>query len=127
MKCPSSFCRYACHVTFSYPEPFLRAVNGARRGALAKSKPDIIKAWYPVKHCACSSLIEHAQCLTGYHVFKVSGLDFARAPRRATLTARKKGSVYENGHVTTILVPRASREALGTRMRHNMGDAIFFI
>ena len=23
--------------TFSYPEPFLRAVNGARRGALAKS------------------------------------------------------------------------------------------
>ena len=25
--------------------------------------------------------IEHAQCLTGYHVFMVSGLDFARAPR----------------------------------------------
>jgi hypothetical protein len=40
---------------FSYPEPFLRAVNGARRGALAKSKPDTIKTWYPVKHCACST------------------------------------------------------------------------
>jgi hypothetical protein len=26
--------------------------------------------------------IEHAQCLTGYHVFMVSGLGFARAPRR---------------------------------------------
>jgi hypothetical protein len=26
--------------------------------------------------------IEHAQCLTGYHVFMVSGLDFAWAPRR---------------------------------------------
>jgi hypothetical protein len=26
----------------------------------------------------------------------VSGLDFARAPRRAPLTARKKGSGYEN-------------------------------
>ena len=42
-------------VPFSYPEPFLRAVNGARQGALAKSKPDTIKTWYPVKHCACST------------------------------------------------------------------------
>ena len=42
-------------LAFSYPEPFLRAVNGARRGALAKSKPDTIKTWYPVKHCACST------------------------------------------------------------------------
>ena len=33
-------------------------------------------------------IIEHAQCLTGYHVFMVSGFDFARAPRRAPLTAR---------------------------------------
>ena len=41
--------------SFSYPEPFLRAVNRARRGALAKSKPDTIKTWYPVKHCACST------------------------------------------------------------------------
>ena len=40
---------------FSYPEPFLRAVNRRRRGALAKSKPDTIKTWYPVKHCACST------------------------------------------------------------------------
>ena len=29
-------CRPTC-APFSYPEPFLRAVNGARRGALAKS------------------------------------------------------------------------------------------
>ena len=42
-------------LSFSYPEPFLRAVNRARRGALAKSKPDTIKTWYPVKHCACST------------------------------------------------------------------------
>ena len=40
--------------------------------------------------------VEHAQCLTGYHVFMVSGLDLARAPRRRPLTARKKGSGYEN-------------------------------
>ena len=46
-------CTHAC--SFSHPEPFLRAVNGARRGALAKSKPDTIKTWYPVKHCACST------------------------------------------------------------------------
>ena len=49
-----SACMHA-PVTFSYPEPFLRAVNRARRGALAKSKPDTIKTWYPVKHCACST------------------------------------------------------------------------
>ena len=48
--------------------------------------------------------VEHAQCLTGYHVFMVSGLDLARAPRRARLTARKKGSGYEN---ESNLVPRA--------------------
>ena len=41
----------------------------------------------------------------------VSGLDLARAPRRARLTARKKGSGYENESVPAIdiLVPRASR------------------
>jgi hypothetical protein len=27
---------------------------GQRQGALAKSKPDTIKTWYPVKYCACS-------------------------------------------------------------------------
>ena len=48
--------------------------------------------------------VEHAQCLTGYHVFMVSGLDLARAPRRARLTARKKGSGYENGKYCTFTV-----------------------
>jgi hypothetical protein len=32
--------------TFSYPEPFLRAVNQARRGALAKS----ISNWHLIGH-----------------------------------------------------------------------------
>jgi hypothetical protein len=45
-------------------------------------------------------VIEHAQRLTGYYVFMVSGLDFARAPRRAPLTTRKKGFGYENGAPT---------------------------
>ena len=49
--------------------------------------------------CLSAFDVEHAQCLTGYHVFMVSGLDLARAPRRAPLTARKKGSGYENGSV----------------------------
>ena len=31
------FWRFSTTGTFSYPEPFLRAVNGARQGALAKS------------------------------------------------------------------------------------------
>jgi hypothetical protein len=87
-------------LALSYPEPVLRAVNGARRGVLAKSKPDTIKKRYPAKHCAFSihsRIMEHAQCLTGYHVFMVSGLNFARASCRALLTARKKGFGYENG------------------------------
>ena len=46
--------------------------------------------------CLSAFDVEHAQCLTGYHVFTVSGLDLARAPRRRRLTARKKGSGYEN-------------------------------
>ena len=46
--------------------------------------------------CLSAFDVEHAQCLTGYHVFMVSGLDLARAPRRRRLTARKKGSGYEN-------------------------------
>ena len=51
--------------------------------------------------CLSAFDVEHAQCLTGYHVFMVSGLDLARAPRRRRLTARKKGSGYENGLVFT--------------------------
>ena len=47
--------------------------------------------------CLSAFDVEHAQCLTGYHVFMVSGLDLARAPCRRQLTARKKGSGYENG------------------------------
>ena len=47
--------------------------------------------------CLSAFDVEHAQCLTGYHVFMVSGLDLARALRRRRLTARKKGSGYENG------------------------------
>jgi hypothetical protein len=74
-----------------------RGQRSAMRGSgKIQTKPDTIKTWYLVKHCACSTFIEHAQCLTGYHVFMVSGLDFARAPRRAPLTARKKGSGYES-------------------------------
>jgi hypothetical protein len=44
-----------CSAPFLYPEPFLCAVDRAQRGALAKSKPDTIKTWYLVKHCACST------------------------------------------------------------------------
>jgi hypothetical protein len=41
---------------FSYPEPFLRAVNGARRGALAKSitgyHKNMVRKQYPVLELA---------------------------------------------------------------------------
>ena len=57
--------------------------------------------------------VEHEQCLTGYHVFMVSGLDLARAPR---LTARKKGSGYENGSNAIPGCFARVEEKLGTRL-----------
>ena len=62
--------------------------------------------------CLSAFDVEHAQCLTGYHVFMVSGLDLARAPRRRRLTARKKGSGYENVLIYQhILHPRPQAQA----------------
>ena len=62
------------------PGVLTRGQRSATRGSVAKPKPDTKKTWYPVKHCACSTLIEHAQYLTRYHVFLVSGFDFATEP-----------------------------------------------
>jgi hypothetical protein len=67
--------------TFSYPEPFLRAV---RRGALAKSITGYHKNMVR-KQCPVLGLANQ---------MPVRNMDLARAPRR---TARKKGSGYENG------------------------------
>ena len=65
--------------------------------------------------CLSAFDVEHAQCLTGYHVFMVSGLDLARAPRRAPLTARKKGSGYENGSFRSLRA--CEGKSLGTRLQ----------
>ena len=69
----------AC-TSFSYPEPFLRAV---RRGALAKSITGYHKNMVR-KQCPVLELANQ---------MPVRNMDLARAPRR---TARKKGSGYEN-------------------------------
>ena len=66
--------------SFSYPEPFLRAV---RRGALAKSITGYHKNMVR-KQCPVLELANQ---------MPVRNMDLARAPRR---TARKKGSGYEN-------------------------------
>ena len=91
-RCPIRVeCILSCSTTsafcpFSYPEPFLRAVNRARRGALAKS----ISNWHLIGYNEgyCSN---NVVSFTMFLWFPV--LDLARAPRR---TARKKGSGYEN-------------------------------
>ena len=67
-------------ISFSYPEPFLRAV---RRGALAKSITGYHKNMVR-KQCPVLELVNQ---------MPVRNMDLARAPRR---TARKKGSGYEN-------------------------------
>jgi hypothetical protein len=70
----------AAMASFSYPEPFLRAV---RRGALAKSISELASDWLV--------LTPDISFLTMFLWYPV--MDLARAPRR---TARKKGSGYEN-------------------------------
>jgi hypothetical protein len=42
----NEFITWMCYLPFSYPEPILRAVNGARQGALAKS----ISNWHLIGH-----------------------------------------------------------------------------
>ena len=59
--------------TFSYPEPFLRAVNGARRGALAKSISNWHLIGYNEGYCSNNVYIF-------YHVFMVSGFGFGQSP-----------------------------------------------
>jgi hypothetical protein len=68
-------------LTFSYPEPFLRAV---RRGALAKS----------ITGCHKNMVRKQCLVLELANQMPVQNMDLARAPRR---TAHKKGSGYENG------------------------------
>jgi hypothetical protein len=58
---------------FSYPEPFLRAVNGARRGALAKSISNWHLIGYNEGYCSNNVYIS-------YHVFMVSGFGFGQSP-----------------------------------------------
>ena len=58
---------------FSYPEPFLRAVNGRRRGALAKSISNWHLIGYNEGYCSNNVYIF-------YHVFMVSGFGFGQSP-----------------------------------------------
>ena len=58
---------------FSYPEPFLRAVNRARRGALAKSISNWHLIGYNEGYCSNNVYIF-------YHVFMVSGFGFGQSP-----------------------------------------------
>jgi hypothetical protein len=71
---------------FSYPEPFLRAFDRARRGALAKTitgyHKNMVREQYPV--------------LELWPIRCQFDMDLARAPRRARSNACKKGSGYEN-------------------------------
>ena len=84
---------YFCPSTFSYPEPFLRAV---RRGALAKSISNWHLIGYNERYCSNTGYIL-LPCFYG-----IRFLDLARAPRR---TARKKGSGYENGPSKQVTRP----------------------
>ena len=64
---------FSMYHSFSYPEPFLRAVNGARRGALAKSISNWHLIGYNEGYCSNNVYIF-------YHVFMVSGFGFGQSP-----------------------------------------------
>ena len=86
--------------SFSYPEPFLRAVNGARRGALAKSISNWHLIGYNEGYCSNNGYILLPCFNLWYPV-----LDLARAPRRTRV-----------------------RRALGTRMvRILLSETLLFI
>ena len=83
-------------IPFSYPEPFLRAVNGRRRGALAKSISNWHLIGYNEGYCSNNVYIF-------YHVFMVSGFGFGQSPfsypepflravRRGALAKSKTGN-----------------------------------
>ena len=59
------------YTPFSYPEPILRAVNGRRRGALAKSISNWHLIGYNEGYCSNNVYIF-------YHVFMVSGFGFGQ-------------------------------------------------
>ena len=60
-------------------------------------------------------------------------MDLARAPRRAPLTARKKGSGYENGLETRVSVKSETRKSgickilvkLGIRSEYSKLSAVY--
>jgi hypothetical protein len=82
---------------FTYPEPFLRAFDRARRGALAKSitgyHKNMVRKQYPVLELANQMPVR---------------IWIWPEPR----TAHKKGSGYENGirHIAAILTTRKDWE-----------------
>jgi hypothetical protein len=75
--------------SFSYPEPFLRAV---RRGALGKS----ITGYHKKHGNRIYPVLEQQPSL--WPIRCQFDMDLARAPCRAPLTARKMGSGYENAN-----------------------------
>ena len=73
-ECKGDLLHFCTRLTpFSYPEPFLRAVNGARRGALAKSISNWHLIGYNEGYCSNNVYIF-------YHVFMVSGFGFGQSP-----------------------------------------------
>ena len=84
---------------FSYPEPILRAVNGARQGALAKS----ISNWHLIGHnegCCSNTGYILLPCFYGIRLWIWPEPLVAPCVRRALGTRMEEALVWA-GHVTT--------------------------
>ena len=93
------FCAYCSQKpSFSYPEPILRAVNGARQGALAKS----ISNWHLIGHnegCCSNTGYILLPCFYGIRLWIWPEPLVAPRVRRALGTRMRSPGI--------ILVPRA--------------------
>ena len=118
---------------FSYPEPFLRAVNGARRGALAKSISNWHLIGYNEGYCSNTGYIL-LPCFHGIRLWIWPEPLVAPRVRRALGTRMPAGLKHGVSEGNTLgtrlgltlgtnLVPRAcdprlgERDCLGTRLQ----------
>ena len=86
------------YLTFSYPEPFLRAVNGARQGALAKSISNWHLIGYNEGYCSNNVYIL-LPCFYGIRFWIWPEPLVAPRVRRA-LGTRMLNTLVWSGHVT---------------------------
>ena len=107
---------YKCYIhsitTFSYPEPFLRAVNGARRGALAKSISNWHLIGYNEGYCSNTGHIL-LPCFHGIRLWIWPEPLVAPRVRRALGTRMSITSEHATSYPGSFLLARGEKTLVG--------------